>query len=569
MPIPFLLAGLGIAAGVIGAGGHISAKETNEKAQQLADEAKDIYESEKYKLERTKSSTEKSLLTLGYEKKNVLDTSMNQFLYVYDKIKHIEMSESIGLDEISKFTFDEQKAIEIRQMSDIYSNTIKSGATGAATGAVVALAASGALPIVTTGLTTAGSALMAGEIGAAAGIAGSTLSFGAAMTPLAAVAAPVILFTGISASIKADENLEKANTMYAEAEAAVEQMRVSETLCIAISERSDMFDKLLVELDKKFAQCTGFLEEMIRKKEGRIFKKTLTIADFTKSELELIAVTRSLAGAVKVVIDTPILSKDGKVSAATEEIYDTTMDVISTNGSKADSLMTQIANETRQKEMQTANNQNQYTMLQTRTEGTVQQQMINSAQKSSSITVMGASRNVFAVVLGVLLACILSSNIADSISSLQDNFLFMDADTANSIAIWLFICSLIIMFVGKFQKKTVNKICGGASGIALFVLYVQYCRSMEMIDHNVIIPITLFIGLSIAGNFLYSKSENFGFIRFISLEMICGALWQIGFIVYMIFVDLLDFSGAFILILTAVFMLLVSLLTMIMMQGDF
>lgn len=33
MPIPFLLAGLGVAAGVIGAGGHLSAKETNERAE--------------------------------------------------------------------------------------------------------------------------------------------------------------------------------------------------------------------------------------------------------------------------------------------------------------------------------------------------------------------------------------------------------------------------------------------------------------------------------------------------------------------------------------------------------
>ena len=43
---------------------------------------------------------------------------------------------------------------------------------------------------------------------------------GLAMTPLAAIAAPVVLFTGISSSFKADENLEKAKTMYAEAEAA-------------------------------------------------------------------------------------------------------------------------------------------------------------------------------------------------------------------------------------------------------------------------------------------------------------------------------------------------------------
>lgn len=40
MPIPFLLAGAGILAGVVGVGGHIDAKETNEIAQARRDKAK-------------------------------------------------------------------------------------------------------------------------------------------------------------------------------------------------------------------------------------------------------------------------------------------------------------------------------------------------------------------------------------------------------------------------------------------------------------------------------------------------------------------------------------------------
>ena len=124
-------------------------------------------------------------------------------------------------------------------MTDVYSSCFASSATGVAAGAAVALAACGALPIITGELSLAGSALAAGEISSAVGFAGSALSFGAAMTPLAAVAAPVMLFTGISASMKADENLEKANTMYAEAEVAVEKMKISETLCEAITEKSE------------------------------------------------------------------------------------------------------------------------------------------------------------------------------------------------------------------------------------------------------------------------------------------------------------------------------------------
>ena len=47
MPIPFLLAGAGILAGVVGVGGHIDAKETNEIAQARRDKAKNMYDKEK------------------------------------------------------------------------------------------------------------------------------------------------------------------------------------------------------------------------------------------------------------------------------------------------------------------------------------------------------------------------------------------------------------------------------------------------------------------------------------------------------------------------------------------
>lgn len=325
MPVPILLAGLGVGAALLGAGGHLSAKETNERAQSLSEDARELYNNAKSSLEKAQGVTEKSLLKLGYSKKNVLDTSMKQFLNSYDKIKTVVVKESVGLNEISNFTIDQQDAIQLREMTDIYSSSVSSGATGAAAGAIVALAASGDLLLVTDGLALAGSALAAGEIGAAAGIAGSALSFGAAMTPLAAVAAPVVLFTGISASIKADENLEKAQTMYAEAEAASEKMKVSETLCNAISERADMFDETLTELNGLFSRCTNLLDEVIRKKEGRFFKKTLTSADFSENDLQLIAVARSLAGAVKAIIDTPILNNEGGIAYESQEVYDATV----------------------------------------------------------------------------------------------------------------------------------------------------------------------------------------------------------------------------------------------------
>ncbi len=321
MPIPFLIAG-GMLAGVFGLGEHMSAKERNERAESISKDAQNIYNNEKEALEKAQSRTENALLQLGYSKKNVLDNSMTQFIKAYEKVQSIDINQSVGLNELSEFSIDAQDVLQMQDMTDIYSRVISSGATGVAAGAVVALAASGELAIVTDVIGIAGSALAAGEVGAAVGIAGSALSFGAAMTPLGAIAAPIILFTGISASMKADENLEKAQTMYAQAEAAVEKMKISETLCSAIADRADMFNGLLNDLNGMFLECTDKLDQVIRKKEKRLKHRKLTSRDFTENDLRLLAVTGALAGAVKSIIDTPILSKDGALATESKETYD-------------------------------------------------------------------------------------------------------------------------------------------------------------------------------------------------------------------------------------------------------
>ena len=172
MPIPFLLAGLGVAAGVIGAGGHLSAKETNERAERVSQDAQELYNNAKQTLEAAQNKTEKALVKMGYDKKRVLDTSMKQFLPTFEKVKHIQLREAVGIHEIAKFTIDQQDVIEVREMTDVYSSCFASSATGVAAGAAVALAASGALPIITGELSLAGSALAAGEISAEVGFAG-------------------------------------------------------------------------------------------------------------------------------------------------------------------------------------------------------------------------------------------------------------------------------------------------------------------------------------------------------------------------------------------------------------
>lgn len=288
MPLPFLL-GLGaLAAGAIGAGGHLSASVTNEEAERVSNAAQELYEKEKKKLDKAQNKTKNKLKQLANSKTKVMSSSMKQFVDAYDKVKHIQINSTGGMSEISKFSVDKQDMLEIREMTDLNSSVFDGG---------VKLAAGAAL---------------SWAIGA----------------PLAAVAAPVLFFSGLSASFKADENLEKAKTMMAEAEAAVEKMKVSETMCKAITERADMFNDLLTELNGMFGECAYLLEKVIAEKEAEAAGRRLTSQDFSEEDMKLLAMARALAGAVKAVIDTPILTKKGDLDMAGAEVYGQTIDLL-------------------------------------------------------------------------------------------------------------------------------------------------------------------------------------------------------------------------------------------------
>lgn len=80
MPLPFIL-GAAAAAGaaLLGAAGHMDAKETNKRAQEILEEAQNLFVNAQNELRKVQKDTEESLVRLGYNKKEVLETVVNPF----------------------------------------------------------------------------------------------------------------------------------------------------------------------------------------------------------------------------------------------------------------------------------------------------------------------------------------------------------------------------------------------------------------------------------------------------------------------------------------------------------
>ena len=297
MPLPFLAWAAIAAVGGMGAVGHAVARDDQKEAESIARRAKNTYESAKSSLMSAAKTAESQLESLGRSKKEVYDTSMKRFMKSYERIQDIPDKNFPGMDELRNFRITPSDMIQLREMGSIYDAAFTAGVGAGSAAGFAALAANGSL-------STVGSALVAGNIGGALTGIGGALS----ATPLAVVAAPVMFFSALSASIKADENKEKARAMLAEAESKAEKMKTDETFCRAVGDRADMFRGLLETLDIMFAPCVGRLEDIVRSKSVYDPYRKISGYELSNDELKLCAVTGSIAKAVKSVLEVPILS---------------------------------------------------------------------------------------------------------------------------------------------------------------------------------------------------------------------------------------------------------------------
>ena len=86
-----------------------------------------------------------------------------------------------------------------------------------------------------------------------------------------------------------------------------EELKTAGTLCDGIRKRCDMFTDLLAKLDTLFVPLIHSMEKAI-KTHGNDFQT------FTVDEKKAVCAAATIAGTIKKVLDTPILTKDGKLT---------------------------------------------------------------------------------------------------------------------------------------------------------------------------------------------------------------------------------------------------------------
>lgn len=332
MPLPLLFMGLGAAATALGVGKSVKAtidqkdaNNTNERATRIVNRAKE-------EAEESRKRSGQAINDLGQRKIDVLNNTVMPFVETFEKLHNVELSNSKGLEELEKFKIDKQFFDELKEMGTMASSIAGGVAGGAMLGAVTAFGAYGAAmtfgACATTGTlistlsgVAATNATLAFLGGGALSVGGLGVAGGAAVLG-GLVAGPALAVMGFVVGAKASANKDQAYANLSKAREFEEEMHTVRVLCNAIRLRANMFERALIKLDAILTPLQYNLKELIR-------NFGTDYSAYTEEQKNTVAAGLSTVAAIKAVLDTPILTEDGKLSSESENIPSAVQKVLS------------------------------------------------------------------------------------------------------------------------------------------------------------------------------------------------------------------------------------------------
>ena len=323
MPIPLLFIGAGIVTGVFGVGKSIKAGIDQSDANQTNETADIIVKNAAQKIETCRKNCGESIESLGKKKIQILDGSIKSFISEFEKLTNIELTESEGLNKIH---FDKRNFAELKELQSMATSMAGGLASGAMAGALTAFGAYGAAGALATASTGTAIASLSGAAATNATLAffggGSLAAGGLGMAGGTAVlgglvAGPALAVLGVVVGAKASTNRDKAYSNLAKANKFKEEMDTAATLCIGIRRRTAMFERFLISMNSIFEPLIYEMTQIIR-------DKGTDCRNFEIEERKVVAEAFAVAKAIKTILDTPILDKEGNLTPESEQIIDKT-----------------------------------------------------------------------------------------------------------------------------------------------------------------------------------------------------------------------------------------------------
>lgn len=250
MPIPFLIGAAAVGAAIFGAKKMIDSSDNNSRAEELQISAKKIYDEAIARLEYSRENTNEMLEQLGTTKVNIWANDMNGFINAFSKFKNVKQEGTLALEGSLEITPENIKAIKNSALKA--SEMVNAGLGSLAAGTLAGVAAYGGASMFAAASTGTAISTLSG-----AAATNATLAFfggGSIASGGLGVAAGSAVLAGMFMSAKSEENLAKAEKMYAQATNAAEKMNgISDTLDNIYSLASD-YNEFLMAFSSKFKE---------------------------------------------------------------------------------------------------------------------------------------------------------------------------------------------------------------------------------------------------------------------------------------------------------------------------
>lgn len=330
MPLPFLFMGIAAATAAIGVGKTVVAISDTSDANYLNKKAERISTLASDTANKSRQLSGDAVTELGRQKLFVLDHSMNAFLASFQKLHNVDLSRSKGLKEMKNFRITQKGLHELEEMSSLASSMLAGAVSGLGVGAITAFGATAgvsAFACASTGAAISGLSGAAATNATLAFLGGGSLAAGglgmAGGTAVLGglVAGPALAVMGFVIGAKANENLDNAKENIAEAQKFEEEMRTVCTLCDGIRSRATLFQRQLLKLNALF-------EPLIYQLENTIAHSGTDFSTYNTQERQCVAAALSLAGAIKAMLDTAILTEDGVLTEESARMAETTQKFI-------------------------------------------------------------------------------------------------------------------------------------------------------------------------------------------------------------------------------------------------
>lgn len=324
MALPFFLGAIAAVAGLGGVGKGVKGAIDTKDAKEVQDRAERIIVPAKDRLLRTKEKTTKTISDLGKMKLQTTAKELNDFVNIYSNIKGVDLTDSVGKNELSKLRLTKENMKEIKDASLNAIDVLGGGITGVGAGVLLGWGTYGsvmALGTASTGAAIGGLSGVAAKNATLAWLGGGALKVGGGGIALGmkvlggVITGPALLVAGIIYGAKAKEKLNNAYSNLAEAKRIEAELKTAETELKIIEKNARQFNKILCRCAEMLGLANIEMQEIVN--------KSTKWSTYSKDEKNTVIVAMKSAQIVKSIIDVPLLTNDGIL---TKEIRDTLND---------------------------------------------------------------------------------------------------------------------------------------------------------------------------------------------------------------------------------------------------